>query len=67
MVGLTPEAFSARLGCEPDLILAYERGATSVGAATLPKLTQVCQVEVGYFLAEMTGDHGPPRPVTRIR
>jgi transcriptional regulator with XRE-family HTH domain len=52
-MGLTPEAFAERLGCEPDLILRYEDGQARVGAMALMMLTRVCGVEVSYFLSDL--------------
>lgn len=60
-MGMTPAAFARGLGCEPDLILRYESGTTRVGALALMKLTQFCQVDVGYFLAALGGPDRPPR------
>jgi transcriptional regulator with XRE-family HTH domain len=63
LIGLTPEAFAARLGCDADLILRYESGHTRVGALVLMRLTQVCRSPISYFLAEIGDEPDSPPPL----
>jgi hypothetical protein len=63
-MGLSPESFAARLGCEPGLILCDESGHARVGALALWDPTRLCQVRVGYFLTG-TGNDGPERPLAK--
>jgi transcriptional regulator with XRE-family HTH domain len=51
-LGLSRAALAARLGCDPDLVSDYEGGRVRVGAATLIRLTHVCEVDLGFFFAE---------------
>ena len=52
---MSVEALARMLGCTPELMLRYESGEARVGAVALLKLTRICGVEVGYFLADLSG------------
>ncbi len=62
MLGLSVYGLAARLGRPAHLIEDYEAGRVRVGAAALLALTQVLQVEIGYFLRSLAQDAPPPAP-----
>jgi transcriptional regulator with XRE-family HTH domain len=51
-LGLSRAALAVRLACDPDLVSAYETGRIRVSAATLIRLTDLCEVDLGFFFAE---------------
>ncbi len=59
-LGLSVPGLAARLGRPPSLIEDYEAGRARAGASVLLALTQVLQVEIGYFLRGLAQDAPPP-------
>ncbi len=51
----------------PGLVEDYEAGRARAGATTLLALTQVLQVEIGYFLRSLAEDAPPPAHVIGAR
>ncbi len=65
LLGLSVCGLAARLGCSPGAIEDYEAGRLRVGATVLLSLTQVLQVEIGYFMRSLAQDAPPPPHMIR--
>lgn len=60
MLGWSVQGLAHRMGRAASLIEDYEAGRVRAGATSLFMLTEVLQVEIGYFLRALAEDTLPP-------
>ena len=65
--GMSQEQLGASLNITFQQVQKYERGANRISASRLWDISQILDVQISYFFADMTGDtmRSSPRRVSR--